>query len=147
MSLWGQNMSQVDSVRLFATWKKTADYLRTKDTVLLRTLCLDSIYCTLCGFRNDTIVETDKPLSIFFKDGLDHINANKKLWKIIDSETPDLMVSGYIDKIGNKDRVYGIAYLLWKPNELGKKHEGVQVVFDCVLRNNEFKLSSISTAP
>lgn len=142
-----QKLSPVDSVRLFATWKKTADFIRINDTTKLRTLCLDSIDCKLCGFRDDTITDTEKPLSIFFKHGLDKINSNQKLWKIIDSETPDLIVSGYIDKNGDGERFYSIAYLFWKPNELAKDHEGAQVVFDFVLRKNKFKLFRICTVP
>lgn len=134
-------------MRLLATWKKTVDYLRRNDTTKLRTLCLDSIDCRLCGFREDTIIDTYQPLPIFFKHGLDKLNSNKKLWTIIDSQKPDLIVSGYIDKNGKGERVYCIAYLYWKPNEIAINHEGGQVLFEYVLQKNGYRLTSISTVP
>lgn len=142
-----QKLSRADTVRLLATWKKTANCLRTKDTLRLRTLCLNSVDCKLCGFPDDTIIDAHKPLAIFFTHGLDKLNADKKLWKIIDSEQPDIIVSGYIDKNGNGERVYCIAYLYWKQNEIAKNHEGGQVLFDYVLRKGDFKLYSITTVP
>jgi hypothetical protein len=146
-SFRAQKLSQGDSIKLVSTWNKTVEFLRTKDTVNLGAICLDSIDCKLCGFRDDTITDTNKPLTLFFKSGLDKLNSNQKLWKIINSKSPKIILSGYIDKNGNGECIYSIAYLFWKPNELGKKHEGGQVLFDYVLRKSDFKLFSISTLP
>jgi hypothetical protein len=146
-SFWAQKLSQGDSIKLISTWNKTVEFLRTKDTTKLRIFCLDSIDCKICGFRDDTITDTNKPLTFFFKSGLDKLNSNHKLWKIINTESPKIVVSGYIDKNGDRMRIYSIAYLFWKPYELGKKHEGGEVLFDFVLRKDDFRLFSISTIP
>ncbi len=119
----------------------------TKDTIKLKELCLDTIECTLCGYRNDTIVDYIKPVNYFLKNGLIKLSDNTKLWTIIATDKPDIIVSGYNDNLGHGERVYGIDYTLYKPNELGKKHEGVQVVFDYVIRQKNFKLAAITTIP
>ena len=144
---YGQYLTKADTAKLISTWDKTSKFILSKDTIKLKALCLDTIECTLCGYRNDTIVDYIKPTSYFLKTGLVNLNANKKLWTIISTNKPDIVVSGYIDKLGRGEKVYGIAYTIYKPNELEKKHEGVQVIFDYVIRQKEFKLSSISTVP
>ena len=145
--IYGQKLTKADSVKLLSTWEKTSKYILSKDTLKLKALCLDTIECTLCGYRNDTIVDYIKPVNYFLTNGLIKLNDNSKLWTIISSSKPNIIVSGYIDKQGRGERVYGIAYTLYKPNELGKKHEGVQVIFDYVIRQKKFKLSGISTVP
>ena len=145
--IYGQKLTKTDSVKLLSTWEKTSKYILSKDTLKLKALCLDTIECTLCGYRNDTIVDYIKPVNYFLTNGLIKLNDISKLWTIISSNKPNIIVSGYIDKQGRGERVYGIAYTLYKPNELGKKHEGVQVIFDYVIRQKKFKLTGISTVP
>lgn len=147
VAIYGQNLTKADSTKLLTTWDKTSKYILSKDTVKLKTLFLDTIECTLCGYRNDTIVDYIKSVSYFFSNGLVKLNGNKKLWTIISSTKPNIIVSSYADKLGREEKVYGISYTLYKPNELGKKHEGVQVIFDYVIRQNSFKLTTISTVP
>jgi hypothetical protein len=143
----GQNLTKTDSTKLLRTWDKTSKYILSNDTVKLKALCLDTIECTLCGYRNDTIVDYIKSVSYFFSNGLVKLNGNKRLWTIISSTKPDIIVSGYTNKKGHVEKLYGIAYTLYQPNELGRKHEGVQVIFDYVIRKNNFKLTTITTVP
>ena len=147
VAVYGQNLTKADSTKLLSTWGKTSKYILSKDTVKLKALCLDTIECTLCGYRNDTIVDYVKPVNYFLKNGLIKLNGNNKLWTIISANKPVIVVSGDIDKLGRGEKVYGIAYTLYKPNELGKNHEGVQVIFEYVLRQKSFKLAAISTVP
>lgn len=146
-AIYGQNLTKADSIKLLNTWNVTSKYMLSKDTIKLKALCLDTIECTLCGYRNDTIVDYIKPVNSFLKNGLIKLCDNSRLWTIIATDKPDIIVSGYIDKFGHGERVYGIAYTIYKPNELGKKHEGVQVVFDYVIRQKNFKLAAITTIP
>ncbi len=119
----------------------------SKDTLKLKALCLDTIECTLCGYRNDTIVDCIKPVNYFFSNGLIKLNDNEKLRKIISTDKPILGKTGSMLVHGNREETYGVIYTLYKPNELGKNHEGVSVVFDYVKRQNSYKLVSISTVP
>ncbi len=146
-TIYAQNITKLDSAKLLNCWNKTSLYILSRDTLKLRGLCLDSVDCTLCGFHNDTIVDYIKPIDYFLKNGLTKLIGNKKLWKIISSNKPDIMVTGFIDKHGRGENVYGIAYDYYKPNELAKNHEGIQVVFYYVIRQGNFKLTAISLVP
>ena len=141
-----QNLSKHDSLKLLTTWDKTYKYILSNDTAKLRSVSLDTLECTLCGFRNDTIVDYIKPISDFFKIGLIHLNSNKRLFNAISLSKPQI-ISGYYGTESNKQITYGIVYTLYPSNELGEKHEGVQVFFDYVIRENKFKLHGITTVP
>jgi hypothetical protein len=141
---YGQKLTKTDSSKLLTTWKKTSKYILSKNTLKLKELCLDTIECALCGYRNDTIVDNIKSLSYFLSYGLIKLNDNKKLWEVISTHKPIIVVGS----LGEKDeKTYGLTYTLYLANELGKNHESVQVIFDYVIKRNDFKLAAITTVP
>ena len=147
VSIYGQNLTKADSTNLLDTWNNTSKLILSKDTLKLRGLCLDSIDCTLCVNFNDTVTGYTQSIDFFLKNCLVKLIDNKKLWAIISTEKPDIYMSSYTDKLGHEETTYGLAYTIYKPNELGKRHEGMQVIFDYVKRQKNFKLTSISTVP
>jgi hypothetical protein len=139
-----QNDVKTDTVLLLKTWEKTRLLLEEKDTIKLREVLLDSIHCELCGFRNDTVVDLDKPISYFFKNGLNTLTSYKRLWTKIRKDKPELFITVFFK--GNEKR-YSILYTTYLKGELGPKHGGCAAVFEYVLRDGGLKLFYISTIP
>ena len=144
---YSQKINKQDSLKLVSTWQKTTKYILANDTFKLRALCLDTIACGLCGYRNDTIVDDVKSINDFLQNGLIKLRSNQKLWAIVANSVPIYAKSGYMFIQGHKEITYEVIYTYHEPNELAKKHEGVQVVFDFVLTQGNYKLASISTVP
>jgi hypothetical protein len=135
-----------DSNLLMLTWNKFIQAIDNSDRKTIKSLSKDSVEC-YCG--NDSI-ESDRPtwaVDSFSRLIILYFETNKKLNKIVKTETPQLIVNR-VDWVKNKPEIiYSLVYILYKPNEIAPGHEGGSIFFEFNKIKNKFVFRSISTVP
>ncbi len=155
-SLHGQNKKILavtieDSLKLEQLWNKFLKGISKKDTNQLHPLSLPLINCELCADKphEDYFVPVDTFLFLAFLRFPD-----SKLWQAmttkkhrISGRTMTEHYPGSLNSSGSPLMIYELRVVTIEPNETGRRHEGLEHIFEFIKTNGEFKLFGFSSVP
>ncbi|MPV86726.1 hypothetical protein [Ostreibacterium oceani] len=141
-SIFGQDISSTDSLKVVKTFETLFVAIETDDMDTLTNISTDRIYCIICSDYPDL---TDSPYifdkKAFLKNHLEKIKNSEPYQRATKSDKLILVR-------GNDHRTDITAFwTIYKQDELAPGHEGVQFGVHFKKVNGEFKFAGMETIP
>jgi|LakMenEpi03Aug12_release.lakeMendotaPanAssembly.Ray.scaffolds.fasta_scaffold586716_1 hypothetical protein len=137
-------ISTKDSIAVLEFWSKIVTALDNRDANTIKQNSVDTVDC-FCGTDDSTQFLDKWPADNFSRQLILKYSNTKKLQKIIKTEKAQVNIR--TDNPNTVGLIYYVSYVLDKPNEIAKGHEGTGIFFDFVKQNKTLKIYSVRTIP